>query len=140
MDAIKALSAGFDNVHNMQNARAQSAPPQRERERGLDVAQPSPQAGIVPSTQVDLSDAARAAARSGAPASPPPTAANAPAAPVQTREAIARAAAAERPNNVEARDVAASGVANREAVQRYLGNSTALPVGQSAPSTVRVSA
>ena len=131
MDAIRTISAGLENTQ--QNARvAQAGTLQRERE---DAQQPSlrPERAQ-PSVQVNLSEEARAAARS---ASPPTAPVNAPAAPVQTQEAVARAGSVGNADRVERQDAAAS----QQAVQRYMENAnTRLPAGQSAPSSVRVSA
>ncbi|MCL2161000.1 MAG: hypothetical protein FWH56_03820 [Betaproteobacteria bacterium] len=129
MDAIRTISAGLENTQ--QNARvAQAGTLQRERE---DAQQPSlrPERAQ-PSVQVSLSEEARAAARS---ASPPTAPVNAPAAPVQTQEAVARAGSVGNTDRVERQDAAA------QAVQRYIENANnRLPAGQSAPSSVRVSA
>jgi hypothetical protein len=137
MDALRATSAGFDNAQAIQSSRAaQDIAAPRER----DGAQPlRPEQSATPSTQVNLSEEARAAARLSS--SPPPTPANTPAAPVQTQEAVARAGSVGNTDRVERQDAAASTAANREAVQRYTENArNNLPVGQSSPSSVRVSA
>jgi hypothetical protein len=140
MDALRAISAGFDNAQAIQSSRAaQEVVAPRERER--DGAQPfrPEQAGVAPSTQVNLSEEARAAARLSS--TPPPTPASAPAAPVQTQEAVVRAGSVGNTDRVERQDAAAFTAASREAVQRYAENARSnLPVGQSAPSSVRVSA
>jgi hypothetical protein len=130
MDAIRTIPTGFENVQNVQNARAAEAvAPPRERER--DGAQPQslrPEQSNA-SVQVNLSETARAAARSDS----PPASVSAPAAPVQTQEAVSRTA-----GSVESQNAASS---SREAVQRYMENAdNKLPAGQSGPSAVRVSA
>ncbi len=134
MDALRTIPTGFENVQNVQNARATEAvAPQRER----DSVQPQParlERAPQPSVQVNLSETARAAARSDS----PPASASTPAAPVQTQEAVSRANST---GSVESRDTAASTAAGREAVQRYMENAAnRLPAGQSGPSAVRVSA
>ena len=135
MDALRTISTGFENAQ--QNARvAQAVAPPRERDNAQQQSPRSERAQ--PSVQVDLSEAARAAARAGSPPSPP---VNAPAAPVQTPEAVARAGSVGNTDRVERQDAAASTVANQQAVQRYMENaSNRLPAGQSGPSPVRVSA
>jgi hypothetical protein len=139
MDALRTVSAGFENAQNMQNARAaQNIAPPRERD-GVQPALRPEQPGVAPSSRVELSEAARAAARSGSPSSPPPLPANTPAAPVQTQEAIVRAGASGNIGRAERHDAAAFTAA--EAVQRYTENAShKLPAGQSGPSSVRVSA
>ena len=141
MDALRTVSAGFENAQNIQNARAaQTIAPPRERD-GVQPSLRPEQPGVSPSVRVDLSEAARTAARSGSPSLPPPVPANTPAAPVQTREAVAHAAPAEGIGHVERQDTAAFTAASREAVQRYMENTNSkLPAGQSGPSSVRVSA
>ncbi|MCL2644430.1 MAG: hypothetical protein FWD51_03115 [Betaproteobacteria bacterium] len=135
MDALRTISTGFENAQNVQNTRAAQ---ELSAVRGRDGKEPSrpEQSGAVPSVQVDLSEAARAAARSGS-SPPPPVPANTPAVPVQTQEAVARSGSAGNTNRAEVHAAAA----NREAVQRYVENANnKLPAGQSAPSSVRVSA
>lgn len=131
MDALQAISAGFGNAQNVQNARAtQAVTMPRERENAAQPSQPE-QPAAAPSVDVSLSEAARAAAQSSA---------NAPAAPVRGQEAVARASAVESTPRPEMEDAAAaSTAAGREAVQRYTENAN-LPIGQSGPSTIRVSA
>ena len=143
MDALRTISTGFEstqNAQNIQNARAaQSVASPRERD-GVQSPQPE-QSSVASSVQVNLSEAALAAARSGSPSSPPPTPANAPAAPVQTQEAVVRAGSVGNTGRMETQDAAASTASNREAVQRYTENANnRLPPGQSGPSSVRVSA
>ncbi|MDR2208187.1 MAG: hypothetical protein LBE22_04355 [Azoarcus sp.] len=134
MDALRATSAGFDNAQAMQNARAaQDIAAPRERD-GAQPLRPE-QSGASPSTRVDLSEEARRLT------SPPPVPANTPAVPVQMQEAIVRAGSAENADRAETQNAAASTASSREAVQRYMENAVNnLPAGQSAPSSVRVSA
>jgi hypothetical protein len=138
MDALRATSAGFDIAQAIQSSRAaQDIAAPRER-NGAQPLRPE-QSEVKPSTQVNLSEEARAAARSSF--SPPPTPANTPAAPVQTQEAVVRAGSVGNTDRTERQDAVASTAANREAVQRYTENARSnLPVGQSSPSSVRVSA
>ncbi|MCL1860792.1 MAG: hypothetical protein FWG52_04560 [Proteobacteria bacterium] len=140
MDALRTISAGFENAQNVQNARAaQAVVSPRER----DGTQPprSEQSGITPSARVELSEAARAASRSGLSSLPPPMPANTPAAPVQTQEAVSRTGSVGNTDRTERQDAAAFTASNREAVQRYMENANnKLPPGQSGPSSVRVSA
>jgi len=140
MDALRTISTGFENAQNIQNARAaQSIAAPRERD-GREPPRPE-QSGVTSSVQVELSEAARAAARSGSPSLPPPIPANAPAAPVQIQEAVVRAGSVGNTGRAEAQDAAAYTASSREAVQRYMENANnKLPPGQSAPSSVRVSA
>jgi len=144
MDALRTISTGFEstqNAQNIQNARAaQSVASPRERD-GVQSPQPE-QSSVASSVQVNLSEAALAAARSGSPSSPPPPPpTNAPAAPVQTQEAVVRAGSVGNTGRMETQDAAASTASNREAVQRYTENANnRLPPGQSGPSSVRVSA
>jgi cell division septation protein DedD len=137
MDALRATSAGFDNAQAIQSSRAaQNIAAPRER----DGMQPlRPEQSPIPSTQVNLSEEARAAARSSA--SPPPTPVNTPAVPVQTQEAVVRAGSVANTDRVERQDAAAGMKAGQEAVQRYAENARSnLPAGQNVPSSVRVSA
>ncbi|MCL1824570.1 MAG: hypothetical protein FWG26_01275 [Betaproteobacteria bacterium] len=138
MDALRTISAGFEAAQNVQNARAaQAVVSPRER----DGTQPLRPEGITPSARVDLSEAARAASRSGLSSLPPPMPANAPAAPVQTQEAVVRAGSVGNTDRTERQDAAAFTAFSREAVQRYMENAdNKLPAGQSGPSSVRVSA
>ncbi|MCL2877130.1 MAG: hypothetical protein FWF12_12850 [Betaproteobacteria bacterium] len=135
MDALRTVSTGLENAQNMQNVRAaQGIEALRER-NDKEPAQPE---RVAPSVQVNLSEEARAAARSGAASPPPPAPASTPAAPVQMREAVVRAESTGNISRVEMQNAAASG---RDAVQRYMENAgNQLPPGQSAPSSVRVSA
>ena len=137
MDALRTISTGFENAQ--QNARvAQATAPLRERDDAQPQSLRPEQLGVPPSVQVNISEAARAAARSGSPSSPPTAPVNAPAAPVQAPEAAARAGSLEKTDRVERQDAAA---ASQQAVQRYMENANnRLPAGQSAPSSVRVSA
>ncbi|MCL2591616.1 MAG: hypothetical protein FWD67_12300 [Betaproteobacteria bacterium] len=143
MDSLRTIPTGFENAQNIQNARAvQNVATPRER----DSTQPlgsGHSGGAMTSVQVDLSDTARAAARSEVLPSPPSLAssASAPTAPVQMQDAVVRARSVGDSIRVERQDAAASTAPNREAVQRYMENANnKLPAGQSAPSSVRVSA
>ncbi|MDR2880290.1 MAG: hypothetical protein LBV29_00080 [Azoarcus sp.] len=132
MDAVRTISTGFEGAQDIQARAAQSIVAPRERD-GAQSSRPE-QSGA--SVQVNISEEARAAARSGTPSPPPPAPASMPAAPVQTPEAVVRADSVE--NAGRAQDVSSSG---REAVQRYVENAVnSLPLGQSGPSSVRVSA
>ena len=136
MDALRTIPTGFENVQNVQNVQnaraAEAVVPQRERDGAQ--SQSARLERAQPSVQVNLSETARAAARSDS----PPASASTPAAPVQTQEAVSRANST---GSVESRDTAASTAAGREAVQRYMENAAnKLPAGQSGPSAVRVSA
>lgn len=133
MDALRIVSAGLENTPPR---AAQGIEALRERD-GREPSRPE-QSAVVPSVQVDLSEAARAAARSGISPPPPPIAVNAPAIPVQIQEAVVRAGDTDR---AQTQDVAAFTASSREAVQRYMENAdNKLPIGQSGPSSVRVSA
>ncbi|MDR2014344.1 MAG: hypothetical protein LBP99_01795 [Azoarcus sp.] len=139
MDALRAISAGFDNAQAIQNAHAaQNIAAPRER----DSVQPlrPEQSGASPSAQVSLSEEGRAAARLSSP-SQPPVPANTPAAPVQTQEAVVRAGSAGNIDRAEKQNAATSTASGQEATQRYMENARSnLPAGQSGPSPVRVSA
>jgi len=141
MDALRTVSTGFENAQNMniQNARAAQQGTETPRERDDKDLRRSEQPSVTPSVQVNLSEAARAAAGAGL-SSPSPVSVNAPAAPVQTQEAVVRAGSAGNTDRVEMQN--ATTASNREAVQRYMdnANNNRLPPGQSGPSTVRVSA
>jgi len=137
MDALRTISTGLENAQN--NIRAvQGIAMPRERDGGQPL-RSEQQSGATPSVQVNLSDEARAAARSGAPSPPPAPPVKTPAVPVQTQEVVVRAESVGNTGRVEAQDAAASTASSREAVQRYMENAR-LPAGQSAPSSVRVSA
>jgi hypothetical protein len=139
MDALRTVTAGFENAQNATRA-AQAAVPPRERDGVQPTLRPD-QPGVTPSVRVDLSEAARTAARSGSPSSPPPMPANTPAAPMQTKEAVVHAGQASSADRAERHDAATFTTASREAVQRYMEHANSrLPAGQSAPSSVRVSA
>jgi hypothetical protein len=115
---------------NAQSVRSQALAPPREREESRSLT-PEQQTPDRPSVRVDISPAAHAAARGEAPPVRPVS--TEPAVPVQTSEAIAR------DGRAQDRNVSAT-VAGQEAVKRYLENAASLPVGQTDPSTVRISA
>jgi hypothetical protein len=115
--SLQLLPTGLENNVRMQQALAPIS------ETGPDRAiQAERQSAAPPSTQVSISAAARVAAGSDVPIARPTE--TGPAVPVQTPVAVAHA-----------------GVANQDAVQRYLESArNNLSVGQGVPSTVRVSA
>ncbi|MDR0700804.1 MAG: hypothetical protein LBF61_00070 [Azoarcus sp.] len=128
MDALLQLpSIGLDNA---QGVRTQALTPPRDREEARTLV-PERQTQALSSTRVDISPAAHAAARGEAPPIRPVSAE--PAVPVQTSEAVARA------DRAQDGDASAT-VAGQEAVKRYLENAANRPIGQTDPSTVRISA
>ena len=134
--SLRLAGAELNNLQSLQqSARNQALEAPREREAREATA---PQQAPVPSTQVSISDAGRAAVRAEAepPARPVEAAAQAgPATPVREPEQTARP---EATRSEPPRPYAAT-PQGREAVQRYLENAPR-PAGQAAPSAVRVAA
>ncbi|GHT80932.1 hypothetical protein FACS1894116_07980 [Betaproteobacteria bacterium] len=140
--SLRLPGAELNNLQSLQQgARTQALEAPREREAREATA---PQQAPLPSTQVSISDAGRAAVR--AEAVPESNAATAnrpvdaatqagPATPVRAPEQAARP---EATRSEPPRPDAAT-PQGREAVQRYLENAPR-PVGQAGPSAVRVAA
>jgi hypothetical protein len=135
--SLRLLPVGIE-TRNLQTVRSEAPVAPREREEARTLA-PTPQTPA-PSTQVNISDAARNAARADTPTLARPEAVAAgsagPATPVREPEQVSRLDTT-RSNRVDAPD--SGTVAGQDAARRYLENAN-LPSGQAGPSTVRVAA
>jgi hypothetical protein len=128
--SLRLLPTGLENLQSVSAALA----PQRAREEGTTTTPQTPTPA--PSTQVSISEEGLAAARADVPAAAK-TGEAGPATPVRPQAAVERAEPTARG---EATPTANATLASHEAARRYAENANNLPIGQSGPSSVRISA